>query len=60
MCEPLMPDVMVPEAHPNDHSFVCELSEPTFDSLCKSLVDGRCKMYLNSWVIYVYLRYMCI
>ena len=29
----LMPDVVVPEAHQNDCSYVCELSGPTFDSV---------------------------
>ena len=39
MCETLMPDVMVPEAHQNDRSYmyVCELSGLTFNSLCKNL-----------------------
>ena len=32
----LMPDVVVPEAHQNDHSYVCELSGPTFDLLCNN------------------------
>ena len=32
-----MPDVMASEAHQNDHSYVCELSGPTFDSLNKNL-----------------------
>ena len=37
MCETLMLDVMVPEAHQNDRSYVRELSGHTFDSLCKNL-----------------------
>ena len=37
VCETLMPDVMAPEAHQNDCSYICELSEPTFNSLCKNL-----------------------
>ena len=37
MCKTLMPDVVVPESHQNDHSYVRELSGPTFDSLCSSL-----------------------
>ena len=37
VCKTLMPDVVVPEAHQNDHSYVRELSGPTFDSLCSSL-----------------------
>ena len=40
VCETLMPlllDVMAPEVHRNDHSYVRELSKPTFDSLCKNL-----------------------
>ena len=37
VCETLLPDVVAPEAHQNDHSYVCELSGPTFDSLCKNL-----------------------
>ena len=28
VCETLMPDVVVPEAHQNDRSCVCELSGP--------------------------------
>ena len=26
MCETLMPDVMAPEAHQNDHSYICYVS----------------------------------
>ena len=37
MCETLMPDVMVPEAHQNDCRYVRELSGLTFDSLRKNL-----------------------
>ena len=37
VCKTLMPDVVVPEVHQNDHSYVRELSGPTFDSLCSSL-----------------------
>ena len=32
-----MQDVVVPGAHQNNHSYVHELSGPTFDSLCKNL-----------------------
>ena len=35
--ETLMPDVMAPEAHQNDRSYVRELSGLTFDSLRKNL-----------------------
>ena len=38
VCETLILDV-VPEANQNDHSYVCELSRPTFDSLCKMLAQ---------------------
>ena len=38
VCETLMLDV-VPEANQNDRSYVCELSRPTFDSLCKILAQ---------------------
>ena len=37
MSKTLMPDVMVPEAHQNNHSYVCELSGLTFDSLHNNL-----------------------
>ena len=38
MCEPLMPDVVAPEAHQNDRSYVLrELSGPTFHPLRKNL-----------------------
>ena len=37
MCETLMLDVMAPEAHQNVHGYIRELSEPTFNSLCKNL-----------------------
>ena len=33
----LMPDVVVPEAHQNNCSYVHELKEPTFNSLRKNL-----------------------
>ena len=36
MCETLLPDVVTPEVHQNDHSYVHELSGPTFNSLCKN------------------------
>ena len=35
MCKTLLPDVVVPEVHQNDRSYVCELSGPTFGSLLK-------------------------
>ena len=35
VCETLMSDVLVPEAHQNDRSYTHELSELTFDSLRK-------------------------
>ena len=31
VCKTLMPDVVAPEAHQNDRSYVRELSRPTFD-----------------------------
>ena len=37
VCETMMTDVVVPEAHQNDRSYVHELSGPTFDSLCNNL-----------------------
>ena len=37
VCEPLMPDVVAPEAHQYDCSYVREFSGPTFDSLHKNL-----------------------
>ena len=37
MCEPLMPDVMAPEVHQYDCSYVREFSGPTFVSLHKNL-----------------------
>ena len=37
VCETLLPDVVVPEAHQNDRTYVHALSWPTFDSLCKTL-----------------------
>ena len=37
VCEALLPDVMVPETHQNDCSYVCELSGPSFNSLHKNL-----------------------
>ena len=36
VCKPLMLDVVEPEVHQNDHSYICELSRPTFDSLRKN------------------------
>ena len=35
--ETLMPDIVVPEPHQNDRSYVHEFSGPTFDSLRKNL-----------------------
>ena len=37
MCKTLLPDVVMPEVHQNDHSSVHELSGPTFNSLHKHL-----------------------
>ena len=37
LCEPLIPDVIVSEAHQYNHNYVLELSGPTFDSLHKNL-----------------------
>ena len=34
--ETLLPDVVAPDMHQNDCSYVCELSGPTFDYLCKN------------------------
>ena len=39
MSETLMSDVMVPEAHHNDHSYVRELCGLTYDSQCKNLAQ---------------------
>ena len=41
VCETLLPDVVAPEAHQNDHSYVHELSGPTFDSLHKNWAVTR-------------------
>ena len=40
MCEPLMPDVVAPEAHQNDRSYLSELSGPTFDSIRTNFMVG--------------------
>ena len=37
MCEPLMPDVVVPKAQQNNHSYVSSADLPS-DSLCKNFV----------------------
>ena len=39
MSETLMSDVMVLEAHHNDHSYVHELCGLTYDSQCKNLAQ---------------------
>ena len=36
VCEPLMPDVVAPKAHQNNHSYVSSADLPS-DSLCKNL-----------------------
>ena len=41
VCETSMPDVMAPEAHQNDRSYVRELSRPT--SIQLSMVGGYTK-----------------
>ena len=41
MWETLILDVMVPEAHQNNHSSVCELSGLTFDSLSGYTEDHK-------------------
>ena len=35
-----MPDVMAPEAHQNDCSYVSEFSGPTFNSICTNFMVG--------------------
>ena len=35
-----MPDVVAPEAHQNDCSYLSEFSEPTFDSICTNFMVG--------------------
>ena len=35
-----MPDVVVPEAHQNDCSYVSEFSGSTFDSICTNFMAG--------------------
>ena len=47
MSETLMSDVMVPEAHHNDHSYVHELCGLTFDSYSKNLAQ-----WTHTWTIY--------
>ena len=37
VCGTLLPDVVAPDTHQNDCSYVRELSGPTFDYLCKNL-----------------------
>jgi len=46
VCKPLMPDVVAPEAHLNNFSYVRELSWPTFGSLSKNL--ARCVVTLRT------------
>ena len=41
MCEPVMPDVVTPEAHQNDCNYVSEFSGPIFDSICTNFMVGR-------------------
>ena len=41
VCETFLPDVVAPEAHQNDRSYVHELSGPTFDSLHKNWIVTR-------------------
>ena len=53
VCETLMPNVVAPEAHQNDHGYVCELSGHTFESLLK--LDactgmGICPGQYSMWV----------
>ena len=38
--EPLMPDVVAPEAHQNDRSYLSELSGPTFGSISTNFMVG--------------------
>ena len=42
---------VMPEAHQNDRSYVCELSWPIFDSLCKNLASWAVtqRVSKNSW-----------
>ena len=40
MCETLMPVIVAPEAHQNNHGYVSELSGHTFNSLWRNLVYG--------------------
>ena len=57
VCEPLMPDVVAPEAHQYDCSYVREFSGPTFNSLHKNLawwlVTQRTskKQNCQNWVV---------
>ena len=37
MCKTALLDIMAPEAHQNDRSYIREFSGPTFDSLHKNL-----------------------
>ena len=37
MCGTLLSDVVAPDMHQNDCSYIRELSRPTFDYLCKNL-----------------------
>ena len=43
MCETLIPDVMAPEAHQNNHGYVCELSRHTFESLLNNYMEDLIK-----------------
>ena len=55
VCETWMPDVVAPEAHQNDHSYLSELSGPTFDSICTNfMVDITCrtqKTNCQNWAV---------
>ena len=42
MCETLLPNVVAPETHQNDCSYVHQLSGPTFGSLHKNFALGAC------------------
>ena len=51
-----MPDVVAPEAHQNDHSYVSEFSVPTFDSICTNfMVCGYTEdLKPEQYSIYIY------
>ena len=49
MCETLIPDAMAAEEHQNNHTYIRELTRPSFNALCNILASVAVERKYDWW-----------